>query len=264
MQQLKLAGAVVTHCGNVRQVNEDAVCERPLANIWAVADGMGGHSRGEWASAKISEFLSDVAVPDDFDQACHALADSIHEANRVIFTESRERGEQMGSTVVALHISDDRFAILWIGDSRAYLLRDGQLIRLTTDHSLVQEMIERGALDPAEAARHEMRNMLSRAVGVMDDVQVDIVVDQALPEDVFLLCSDGLTGQLSDEEIAAVLASQDTRKAVETLLEQVLERGAPDNVSIVAVDVGEPTQLMITEVDGVLGEADAAQDPGAA
>jgi serine/threonine protein phosphatase Stp1 len=255
--QLKLDGSAVTHCGKVRSVNEDAICDCPHANVWAVADGMGGHAKGEWASSVIAAALADGPVAEDFDGACLALADRIHAANRTIFTEAQGRGEQMGSTVVALHVRDDRFAVIWVGDSRAYLLRDRQLYQLTVDHSRVQDMVEQGLLDPAEAETHAMRNMLSRAVGVMEDVQVDIVADRTMPGDVFLLCSDGLTCLLGNDEIARILTEQDTDSAVETLLEMVLARGAPDNVSIVAVDVGEATQVQAGQASAVRPEGGA-------
>ncbi|WP_156841950.1 PP2C family protein-serine/threonine phosphatase [Novosphingobium aquimarinum] len=247
--QLKLDGSAVTHCGKVRSVNEDAICDCPQANVWAVADGMGGHAKGEWASSVIAASLAEGPVGDDFEAACHALADRIHAANRTIFAESQSRGEQMGSTVVALHVRDDRFAVIWVGDSRAYLLRDRQLYQLTVDHSRVQDMVEQGLLDPAEAENHAMRNMLSRAVGVMEEVQVDIVADWTVAGDVFLLCSDGLTCLLGNDEIARVLTERRTDGAVATLLDMVLERGAPDNVSIVAIDVGEATQLQAKQTD---------------
>ena len=248
--QLRLDASAVTHRGCVRENNEDAVCERPQASLWAVADGMGGHANGDWAARTIVQSLLDVPVPDDFDTACLTIADRIHAANHAIFSEAERRAVQMGSTVVVLHIAGNRFSVSWVGDSRGYLLRGGELIQLTSDHSQVQELIDRGLLEPENARTHAMRHMLSRAVGVLEGVEVDIVVDQAEPGDVFLLCSDGLSGVISDAEMAAILIEEKPGESTQRMLDLVLERGAPDNVSIVTVGVHERTELSISVTVG--------------
>ncbi len=151
----------------------------------------------------------------------------------------------MGSTAVALYLSDRQFACLWAGDSRIYLLRDGALLQLTRDHTQVQEMVDRGLLSPAEAKHHPMSHVLSRAVGVEETLQLDAISDEAAPRDIFLLCSDGLTGLVSDGEIADTLSRLPVNAACNRLLEMVLDRGAPDNVTIVAVSCEEKTALVL-------------------
>ena len=198
-----------THEGRVRDHNEDNFCARERQGLWAVADGMGGHEGGEWASARLVEELDALEVPDDFDAACEAVAEAIRKANQSILAEARRRGTQMGSTIVALLVQGQRHAALWVGDSRAYRLRDGAFGQLTRDHTQVQDMVERGILSAEDAIGHPMGHILSRAVGVREEVQVDRVVGDVQPGDVFLLCSDGLHGYVEEKEIARLLARGD-------------------------------------------------------
>ena len=173
----RLEHAALTHEGRVRTNNEDAYCERPADGLFVVADGMGGHEHGEWASAIIAETLAAVALPTGFDGASLAVAAALHRANAVIFAEAQARGVQMGSTAVALLVRDARFAVLWVGDSRAYLYRDGRLVRLSHDHTQVQELIDRGLLSPDDADGHPMSHVLARAMGVREVVEVDVIAD---------------------------------------------------------------------------------------
>ena len=247
MTGLRIDSAALTHEGRVRTNNEDAYCERTREGLWVVADGMGGHEHGEWASAAIADALTTVVIPQDFDEACEAVADGIHGANRRIWRQAEQRGQQMGSTVVALFVRDRRFAILWVGDSRAYLVRNSQIHQLSRDHTQVQEMLDRGLLSEADAADHPMGHVLARAVGVRDEVEVDVVQDEIEPGDIFLLCSDGLTGQVEDFEIGEMLNLNEPEPATRKLVDLTLERGAPDNVTIIAVAVHEPTLLSFAE-----------------
>ena len=150
----------------------------------------------------------------------------------------------MGATVVALVVRGDEFAVLWAGDSRAYLHRDGQLIQLTRDHTQVQEMIDRGLLDPADAEDHPMKHVLSRAVGVQDSLAIDAVRDRAQTQDLFLLCSDGLYGVVGEAEIARILSERGIA-AADALVEASLAGGAPDNVTVSLVGLSEPTLLIL-------------------
>ncbi|SFS03852.1 PP2C family protein-serine/threonine phosphatase [Sphingomonas jatrophae] len=240
---LRLDALVRTDVGRVRDHNEDAYCERPQSGVWAVADGMGGHERGEWASATIAEALGQVPPQPDFDTLLQRAADAIHAANGRIFAEAEAKGAQMGSTVVALVVKDRRFGVLWAGDSRGYLLRGGFLHRLTRDHTQVQEMVDRGLLTPEAAEGHPMGHVLARAVGVRGTLELDAIADGVEPGDVFLLCSDGLTGVVEEPEIARMLDPSTARTAPDALVELVLERGAPDNVTVVMVSASEPTLL---------------------
>ena len=151
----------------------------------------------------------------------------------------------MGSTFVALVIRDDEFAVLWAGDSRAYVYRDGQLVHLTQDHTQVQAMLDRGLLTPEEALEHPMRHVLARAVGVEEVLQIDAIRDMVEPRDLFLLCSDGLHGLVSDDRIAAILA-QSGSAAAEDLIAECLAGGAPDNVTVTLVAAYEPTLLVLS------------------
>ena len=233
-----------TDVGLRRDHNEDAFLAAPGSGLWVVADGMGGHEFGEWASAVIANMVGRAPLPGDFDQACGAVADSIHASNAAIWREAETRGTQMGSTVVAMLVRDDRFAILWVGDSRAYLLRDGALVQLTKDHSQVQALVDRGVIDEAAAAGHPMSHVLARAVGVQPEVEVDAIADVALPGDIFLLCSDGLSGPVSDAQIAQELAGGDVVAATDRLIALTLEAGAPDNVTVVVLRAQEPTNFV--------------------
>ncbi|MDQ8757651.1 protein phosphatase 2C domain-containing protein [Sphingosinicella sp. LHD-64] len=234
-----------THEGRVRDHNEDSFYAQEPKGLWAVADGMGGHEGGEWASAKIVEKLGDVDLPHGFDPACEAIEAALQKANRAILVEARQRRRQMGSTVVSLLVQDGRYAVLWVGDSRAYVLRDGELKQLSRDHTQVQEMVDRGIMRPEEAVGHPMGHILSRAVGVRDEMDVDKVTGDVVPGDVFLLCSDGLHGYVDEADITRLLARGSPDRATEELVALTLANGAPDNVTVVAIWASEPTLLSI-------------------
>ena len=248
---LRFDSAVATHPGLIRAANEDGFCDRPGDGLWAVADGMGGHAHGDWASRTLVDALDAVVLPEMFDGAAHAVAGAIHAGNGQIWRESERRGQQMGSTVVALHVRERRFAILWVGDSRAYLLRDGVLHQISRDHTQVQEMVDRGLLAPHEASSHPRGHVLARAVGVGERLEVDVIVDDIEPGDVFLLCSDGLSGQVSDAELTAILVGgASKRDMVDRLIALTLERGAPDNVTVAVVAAQEATLLSFSGPGG--------------
>src|SRR3954447_7721610 len=192
-RSLRFRDATLTHPGRVRSNNEDSVLARPDKGLWAVADGMGGHEKGEWASAAITAALAEATLSDDFDEAAAAVAQALPTASEQIWAEGQSLGAPMGSTAVALLLRDSRFAAFWAGDSRCYLLRAGVLYQLTTDHSQVQDMVAAGRLTPEEAEGHPMAHVLSRAVGVEPELELDAVSDEAMIDDVFLICSDGLT-----------------------------------------------------------------------
>src|SRR5215212_1827838 len=134
----RIESAALTHTGRVREKNQDSFAIRERDGLWAVADGMGGHEGGEWASGEIVKALDALELPEDFDDAQDAIAEAIGTANRKIVAQARVRGKQMGSTVVSMLMRGARYAVLWVGDSRAYVLRGGELIQLSRDHSQVQ------------------------------------------------------------------------------------------------------------------------------
>ncbi|HEX8570312.1 MAG TPA: protein phosphatase 2C domain-containing protein [Caulobacteraceae bacterium] len=233
----------LTHVGMVRSANEDSMVLREDAGVWVVADGMGGHENGQWASTTIVEAVGAARLTGDFDADVDAVGGAILAANETIYRASVERGRSMGSTVTALYLNGDRFVAFWAGDSRIYLLRAGRLHQLSRDHTQVMDLVERGLMSPEEAEHHPMGHVLSRAVGTQETLELDAVSDTAVVKDVFLLCSDGLTGVVSEEEIADRLGMFPPEVACRRLLELVLARGAPDNVTMVAVACEELTAL---------------------
>ncbi len=242
-ERLRYEVQAQSHPGKVRDHNEDALFVSEALGVFAVADGMGGHERGEWASAAIADSLREVPREGDFDSLLDKVSRAIHTANAIIYSEAQDKHVSMGSTAVALVLKDERFAVMWAGDSRCYVLRDGQLHQLSRDHTRVQEMIDRGLLTPEQSVGHPMGHVLSRAVGVGKELELDGIADEPSAGDVFLLCSDGLYGVVSDGEIAGVLATQALHDAAVSLIDLCLARGAPDNVTVVLVRVSEATVL---------------------
>lgn len=247
LNPIRIESGAKTHEGRVRDHNEDSFYAQETRGLWAVADGMGGHEGGEWASAKIVEKIGEEELPEDFDAACDAIEAALRKANRSILVEARQRHKQMGSTVVTLLLRDGKYAVLWVGDSRAYLLRDGALQQLSRDHTQVQEMVDRGIMRPEEAVGHPMGHILSRAVGVRDEMEVSRVTGEVLPGDAFLLCSDGLHGYVEETDIGRLLNRGSPERASEELVELTLANGAPDNVTVIAIWANEPTLLSLPE-----------------
>ena len=233
-----------THKGLVRSENEDSLASVASHSVWLVADGMGGHAHGRFASQTIGDVVSGAIETIDPDRPWEGVAHAVHEANRRIFARSAELGQQMGSTVVALVLHDAEFIVLWAGDSRAYLLRGGELIRLTRDHTQVEQMVERGMLTPDEAEDHPMKHVLARAVGVQETLELDAIRDHVAANDLYLLCSDGLYGVVDDAAIAALLREYGVH-AADHLVAAALAGGGPDNVTVTLVAVNEPTLLKL-------------------
>lgn len=230
-----------TDRGTVREINEDALAGLPQAGVWLVADGMGGHTGGAWSAQTIVEQVSAVAPQAGFDATMQACADAIHAANAAIFDRSRSVGAQMGSTVVCLAVQGERFGVLWAGDSRAYLLRKGELHRLSRDHTEVQALVDRGLLTPEQARDHPMSHRLSRAVGVEAVLELEGVVDLVQAGDTFVLCSDGLHGALDEDAIIRHAARMRPAAAADALIDASNASGARDNVTVVLVNLQEPT-----------------------
>ena len=231
---IRFAGA--THVGLKRERNEDSYLLRPEAGLWAVADGMGGHGGGDVASQMAISALEQVAAAPTGEALLAAVEAAIADANRDMraYARAESRGV-IGTTLVALLMFGEHFACLWCGDSRAYLLRASALRQLTRDHSESQDLVDRGVLDPEEAKLWPRRNVLTRALGVSDAAELEIVSDRLAAGDVFLLCSDGLTGHLDAGDIAAALAEEDPQAACDRLIALTLERGASDNVTAVVL-----------------------------
>lgn len=225
----------LTDTGRKRSANEDSMLVRDDAHLWIVADGMGGHHAGAWASDRIRKSLAGLDLTDDFDLNFSRIDAAVHEANDAIVAESKRVGAVMGSTVAILHCCGGKFAILWVGDSRVYLRRNGELYRMTTDHSEVQEMVEAGLISDEQAAVHPRRSVLTRAVGASPVLRVDAIVDAVDSGDTFLLCSDGLSSLVSDIEIEQSMAGSSPADIAGELVRLALDHGGKDNVTVIAV-----------------------------
>ena len=227
----------LTHRGRVREHNEDGYLLLPRSGVWLVADGMGGHEAGELASAAIVNHLSTIGVAADARDLRARFEDRLIAAHDEIRAAALARGSTIGSTVAALLVMDDSFACLWSGDSRVYLVRGGVIAQISRDHTEVQELLDQGAISAEEAETWPRRNVITRAVGVGEDITIDFKQGELRPGDVFVLGTDGLTAHVSDAEIEAAVNRHGVEAACETLLATVLDRGASDNVTVVIVRI---------------------------
>jgi serine/threonine protein phosphatase PrpC len=231
-----------THVGLKRKINEDSVLADPARGLWAVADGMGGHEAGEVASAMVTDALRCLPDTHDIDELARSAIQALRQVNRELIDLAgsgiRERKSTIGTTVVGLAIANGSYRCFWTGDSRGYRLHDGEIARVTHDHSLVQELVDAGMLREEDADSHEQANLITRAVGTDANLEIEMVKGEARSGDQFLLASDGLTRVVPDDELAAELTRASLAEAADNLLETVLARGAPDNVSLVIVRVG--------------------------
>jgi len=245
----------LTDVGRKRKHNEDAYLVDPERGLFVVADGMGGHAAGEVASRITVESMQEfIAASDDatdsswpFGQAGSRtpsagtrLTAAVEKANEKVMraVASRPELKGMGTTVVAALIDGDRATLVHVGDSRAYLYRDGELRRLTDDHSWVQEQVNAGILSEDEAKSHPLKNVVTRALGGSPHVSVDLIEVPLRTGDRFLLCSDGLTGMVADEEIHEFFQSEPVPEpAVRRLVDLANERGGIDNITVIVVDV---------------------------
>jgi protein phosphatase len=234
MVEPQVRAGAATHVGLKRERNEDSLILRPEAGLWAVADGMGGHGGGDVASRMAVDALAGVPVAPTGEERLAAVEAAAAAASDRMRAYAQAQGREIvGSTVVALLIFGAHFACLWCGDSRAYLWRAGALRQLTRDHSEAQALVDRGVLDPDEAKHWPRRNVLTRALGATDTL--DLVSDRWAANDRFLLCSDGLTAHCDDADIAAALAGDDPQAACDQLVALTLQHGASDNVTAIAL-----------------------------
>ena len=238
---LKFESTALTDVGCVRQLNEDSYLDRPEICLWAIADGMGGHEAGDLASGLLVQALAEVQPSDSgygFLDEVHA---SVQRVNRTLIARAAvmRPGTVIGSTIVILLAYAGHYACLWAGDSRAYILRGARLEQITRDHSVVQELIDTGALTRTDAKSYKKQNVITRAVGVTTSLSLDMHQGPIEPGDRFLLCSDGLTGMIDDEEIRRFLSTDVHQAAAEGMLSTALSRGAKDNVTLIVVEAAE-------------------------
>lgn len=248
----RLEYATKSHTGRVRAHNEDAVAVDPAFNLAILADGMGGYNAGEIASAmavnRIREYVAShgptitrgkTEAASGLQRFSALLREAVEDANRSVFEAAHTRAAYrgMGTTVVALLAFGDRIAVAHVGDSRAYRLRQGRLERLTQDHSLHEELMSRGLLTAEESASASHRNVITRALGVEPEVEVDLVEDRTRANDLLLLSSDGLHDLVEDSEIQATMMrySFDLHGLSAALVDKANEKGGKDNISVIAI-----------------------------
>jgi protein phosphatase len=223
-----------THPGCVEQSNEDSVGWDTLRSVWLVADGMGGHAKGEVASRVVKDtILARVAngMP---------LRESVLDAHRAVVAEAESSSDSaaMGSTVVAIKVGADSADVVWVGDSRAYLWRKGKIRRVSRDHSLLEVLLSTKQVSEAEARVHPKRHVVLQTLGMGEPTPDEVSVDWRT-RDWFVLCSDGLSDELTDDELAELLAnSSSPKQAADSLLAAALKKGARDNVSVLIVECG--------------------------
>ncbi len=250
----KIEFAEITDTGRVRDHNEDAIGSDADIGLMVLADGMGGYNAGEVASGIAVQIVSELATEgagrenrDEIDphsglmRQSIVLRDAVYRANKIIFqtAQSQTHCEGMGTTIVACMFYDNKVSVAHVGDSRAYRLRSGTFEQITLDHSLLQELVDRGFYSSEEAQRSTNRNYVTRALGVEPTVEVDVHEHDVLPEDVYLLCSDGLPDMVEDEDIHLTISTFNASLDVvgEQLVQLANEHGGRDNVSVMLAQV---------------------------
>ena len=253
-----------TDVGRKRQHNEDAMLVDPALGLYIVADGMGGHAAGEVASARAVEvvrqhitanrgILKDLAK--EATQTARAAASSLVEVAvqracadiyKMATSDASKRG--MGTTFVCLVVSGNKGVIGHVGDSRVYLVRNAQCHRLTEDHTLIAAQLKAGTITRDQAASSQYRNVITRAVGIQESVQVDTLIVDVLPSDLFMLCSDGLHGYMNDDEVATLAASTPVKDLPDRFVALANERGGKDNITTVVVSCSSDSEATTEEV----------------
>ncbi|MEX0317044.1 MULTISPECIES: PP2C family serine/threonine-protein phosphatase [unclassified Ruegeria] len=227
-----------THVGLKRKVNEDAVLALPDESLWLVADGMGGHAAGDYASRLVADMAASIPPGMAPADRLSALRDAIQRAHGVIRVEAEARGgNTIGTTVACLLLANSHFVGLWAGDSRIYLLRDGEIQMLTTDHSFVADLVLAGEMTWDEAEQHPQSNAITRAVGVGDVLDLDKIRGELQPGDRFLICSDGLSKYATFGMLQKALSEMPIETVADRLIQIALDGGGADNVTVVVVDI---------------------------
>jgi serine/threonine protein phosphatase PrpC len=244
---MRIVSCGITDVGLKRGHNEDNYLINEELNLFVVADGMGGHAGGEYASAIAVNTVEEIVTSMEVDEAAlgdttdpvevtrHKITHAIRLAGRRIFEKAKEQPEYhgMGTTAVVLVIDGGNAFVAHVGDSRIYMLRENRLEQVTEDHSLIAEKIRHGLITPEEAKNHRMRNVITRSLGYQEDVEVDLTVRAVRRGDQFLLCSDGLSGHVEDDEIEQHLLNYRPQEAARRLIELACERGGEDNITVV-------------------------------
>ncbi|MBD9354525.1 type VI secretion system-associated protein TagF [Methylomonas albis] len=228
----------VTVVGNKRKHNEDALLDCPSHGLWVVADGMGGHQSGDVASRLVVDSLSTLEFAENLNSQVEAVSRKLHKINEELcrFATGIQQGSIVGTTVVALLAKAAECAAIWAGDSRLYQLRQGAFTQITRDHTLIDELMDSGVMSREVAAQQVGANVITRAVGGQLTLALDEVRFQAASGDRYLLCSDGLDKELSESEIAELMAAGDCQSAAEALINQALSRSGRDNITVLIAE----------------------------
>jgi protein phosphatase len=251
-EAVQIVSSGLSDVGRVRTNNEDSFRIVEALNLFILSDGMGGEAHGEVASAMAVDVINKYCesekedsgatvldeVPATLSSRTRRLKNAVAQANFQIFQAAQKNPEQrgMGATITALWLKDTLLSIAHVGDSRAYLLRSGNLQQLTNDHSLVAEQVRRGLITPQQAEESEMQSVLLRALGAHPEVEIDVDEVAIIPRDVLLLCSDGLTRMVTEPEIAGALQAETVPSAAaERLIALANENGGIDNVTVIVV-----------------------------
>jgi serine/threonine protein phosphatase PrpC len=231
----------VTDTGHVRKKNEDSILVNVDENVWIVADGMGGHHAGDFASQTITNNLSLFKQHDSLDDSILLLEENILNSNSIIRKKSFKLGRNatIGSTVVCVYIWNNLLFTFWAGDSRLYRFRDSKLERLTEDHSYVEELVRMGKIEAADAEDHPAANVVLKAVGIDDNLCMDFEYYEILADDIYIICSDGLYKDLAETRISPIIESnlEDMTGLSEALLASSLDAGGTDNTSIITMKI---------------------------
>lgn len=230
--------AALSDAGCVRQHNEDSMLERPDLGLWVVADGMGGYEAGDVASQMVVNALKDIPPEQKISKRVEEIEKRLLSVHAELQRMGEERSTTAGTTVIVLQAYSRHCVVMWAGDSRIYLYRQGKLRQFTQDHSLVDELVQRGEISPQEAENHPQANVITRAVGAHGPLFIDMDIMEVREGDVFLLCSDGLNKEVGDKEIETIMDQGDEHAVANKLIELVLKRGARDNVTVQVVRFG--------------------------
>lgn len=257
---MKVVSCGITDIGRKRQRNEDSYLVNDKIGLYIVADGMGGHAGGEFASkiavSTVEEIIrgedrvkSNVPTNTYLDgdqsnaegQEQDRLKDAINRAGNMIVRRAFEDPELkgMGTTSTVMFVSADKAYIAHVGDSRAYCVRDGEIVQITEDHSLVHEQLKSGLITEEEAKTHQLKNIITRSVGVQEEVEVDTIVWKIQPGDSYLLCSDGLSNMMNDDEMQDIINKFDVEQGARELVDLANSRGGEDNITLILLKVFE-------------------------
>ncbi|WP_068377831.1 PP2C family protein-serine/threonine phosphatase [Paraglaciecola hydrolytica] len=226
-----------TDIGAIRKINEDDFLNAPQIGLWCVADGMGGHQKGDLASSMIVDRLAEFNLPGNFPLTPNLVKEGLIEVNSSLLSIAAQSAPKtvIGSTVAVLLFDHSHAHCVWAGDSRIYRFRQNKLTRLTKDHSQIEEMLEAGLLSAEDAEHHPASNVITRAVGANSRLDLDVSSIARRQGDIYLLCSDGLNKIMPDDEIANILRTSPLSEAVEVFIGTALQRKVRDNVTVVLV-----------------------------